>query len=210
MYKRLFVTAVLCVGLMAISVPEVAKAAPRIAGGGLRTGGSVYCDAFLTGVGNPDINPVSVECSLYNTTMAVSCMNNGDGTGGVGTVFDMEDTTSAIIPITWAEFTSNGKAAAAVHFTDCNFYAAVADRTDICINRNWSVIPPAECNPDPEITVDGTFTVLETDVTITSLLEDESYYRLILHCTLNTTTDEYLCSETAKGKCADSTCSNIQ
>jgi hypothetical protein len=209
MWKRLFVTAVLCVGLMAIQFPKEVEAGPRIAGGGIRLGGSLYCDAFLTGVGNPDINPVDVECTLSNTYMQVQCMNNGGGIGGLGIVFDEDGQTSAIVPITWDDFTSNGKAAADVYFSDCVFYDAVADVTDICINPNWSIIPPAECNPDPGAELDGTFTVLETDVTITSILEDDSYYRLILHCTLDIDNSDYLCSEEAKGRCNDPTCSNI-
>ena len=49
MCKRLFVTAVLCVGLMAIMGVRDAKAWPRITGWGL-SGGSVHCDACSRGI----------------------------------------------------------------------------------------------------------------------------------------------------------------
>ena len=207
MCKRLFVTAVLCVSLMAMMGIKDAKAWPRITGWGL-SGGSVHCDAILQGIGNPDINPLWVDCGLSNITMAVQCMNHGGGTGGEGNPFTFEGATGSSYPITWADFTSKGKATADVEFTDCDLfelvqdYLAVNPETEVCVNPNWSIIEPictVDGNGDTVVT-GGTVDVLSTDVCITIEDEDASYYYVEGYCTLDAANDVYNCTQTGSGK----------
>ena len=199
MCKRLFVTVVLCVSLMAILGTEEAKAWPRITGWGMSSG-SVHCDAFLQGIGNPDVNPIWVDCGLSNISMAVSCMNNGGGTGGEGNPFIVKRATVTSDPITWASFTSKGKATADVPFTDFDLYELIQEylaanpETEVCQNPNWSIISPAE---------GGTFTVFSTDVCITIEDEDGSYYFVEGNCVLNANDPDdpfYACTESGGGR----------
>jgi len=204
MWKRLFVTAVLCVGLMAMMGVKDAKAWPRITGWGL-SGGSAHCDAFLQGIGNPGVNPIWVDCGLSNITMAVQCMNNGGGTGGLGNPFTFEGAAAMNSdPITWADFTSKGKATADVEFTDCDLYELIEDylaanpEIEVCQNHNWSIIEPY-CGEDPDIT-GGTVTVLSTDVCITIEDEFNDYYFVEGYCTWDEVEQVYECTETGSGK----------
>jgi len=199
MCKRFVVTVVLCVGLTAMMGVNDAKAWPRITGWGMSSG-SVHCDAFLQGIGNPDVNPLYVDCGLSNITMAVQCMNNGGGTGGEGNPFTFEGATSTSYPITWDSFTSKGKATADVEFTDNDLYLlieaylAAHPETEICQNPNWSIISPDE---------GGTVTVLSTDVCITIEDEDGSYYFVEGNCVLNADDPDdlfYACTESGSGK----------
>jgi len=227
MCKKVLITAVLCVGLVAMCGIAEVKAWPRVAGWGvscpdLNGDGlpdcSLYCDALLKGVGNPDVNPTSVDCILANTQMRVMCANNGDNDGGVGRVFTLEGTTYQTIDINWDNFTSKGQAVADVYFSDCSFYDTVKDVTDVCINPNWYIIPPAGWTPDweegdaceenPELP-GGTFTILDTDVAIVTNADDGYYYAVAGNCTLDSVSSEYMCTEYARGRCDDSTCSNI-
>ena len=207
MYKKLFLTAVLCLGLIVILGTEQAKAWPRISGWGLSTG-SVHCDAFLQGIGNPDINPIWVDCGLSNITMTVDCMNHGGGIGGEGNPFTFEGATGSSVPITWDDFTRKGKATADIPFTDCDLYVLIQEylaantETEVCQNPNWSIIEPI-CTVDENgdtVVTGGTVDVLSTDVCITIEDEDGSYYFVEGKCSLNTTDDTYLCTETGSGK----------
>jgi len=206
MYKRLFVTAVLCVGLVVIFGTYEAKAWPRITGWGLSTG-SVHCDAFLQGIGNPDVNPLWVDCGLSNITMAVQCMNYGGGTGGVGNPFTFDGATASSYPISWADFTSKGKATADVEFTDCDLYDLVQQylaanpEIEVCQNPNWSIVQPI-CTVDENgdtVVTGGTVDVLYTDVCITIEDEDGSYYFVEGNCTLQAD-GLYNCIETGSGR----------
>lgn len=225
MCKRLMVFLALLVGVMAMMGTEETMAFPRVGGWGVScpiVNGvpkcSLYCDALLKGVGNPDVNPTSVDCILENITMQVLCANHGDQDGGEGRVFTFDGTTTETVLINWDSFTSNGQAVADVYFSDCSFYNKVKDLTDVCINPNWYIIPPSGWTPGwqegdecSENSTGGTFTVLETDVAIITYGDDGYYYAVTGHCTLNTdpTNPGYSCTETDRGRCADSTCSNI-
>jgi len=206
MFKKLFLTAMFCMGLMTIMGLEEAKAWPRIGGWGLSFS-SVHCDALLQGIGNPEINPLWVECQLSNISMAVSCENNGGGTGGLGNPFNFEGVTANSTPITWDDFTSKGKATADVTFTDCDFYDLVqeylADNTEVevCQNHNWSIVEPI-CQ-DGEYVSGGKVSVLSTDVCIEIVDEDNDFYFAQGYCELNTDDPEdihYDCTKYDSGR----------
>jgi len=156
MYRRLFVTAVLCVGLMAMMGVNDAKAWPRIAGWGGNLG-SFNCFTDVRGLGNPDINDYQVTCELSQIQLLVPCMNGGGGTGGLGTPFNPDSTLSSDYQLTFVDFTSRGKATSNNYFSDCMFYdfalAYEEDNGPICQNSNWSLVVPEEypsCSiPDP-------------------------------------------------------------
>lgn len=234
MSKKIFVTAMLCVGLMAIWGSGVAHAWPRITGWtlgctdknldgeiDLLTECSLNCDAFIQGLGNPFNNDYAVDCYLNNIEMEVLCQTLGGGTGGeAGIPFGLTlGEESATHLINWEDFVSNGKAVASLYFSDCQFYDIVKD-FDVCQNSNWSIIPPSGWsetwetdNPDcadVEGVTNGRFDVTATDVCIEVNDPDKDFYYVVGRCTLDKTdpTDIIYNCETLdsdKGVCADYT-----
>jgi len=206
MKKRLFLIAVLCVGLMFIWGTAEVKAWPRISGWGLScpdTDGdglpncSVYVNAYMLGLGNPEVNAVYVDATLSDIHLEALCQNNGGGTGGDGWPFvEVIGSTSETTEIGWKDFISKGKAVANLYFNDCEFYELIKDVDGICQNDNWSIIPPSEYEAwvdggrmDEDCVEDntggGTFTVTSTFVEITVRDESGDVYYAEGSCTLN-------------------------
>jgi hypothetical protein len=146
MFKKLFVTAVLCIGMLAMSGTQEAKAWPRVGGWGLSFG-SVTCDSFWKAIGNTDVNYARVECELLVEEVQLQCVNNGGGTGGLGTPFTFYGLIIGSELLTDQNLIGKGKAWSEITFTDQDLYDALFGGgyefpQDVCQNPNWSVIPP--------------------------------------------------------------------
>ena len=192
MFKKLFLTSVLCIGLMMVLGIKDADAF-RLAGFSFNPGGSVYCNSDWKGIGNLEKEDIyaEVECVIEPQSVQVLCMNPGGNIGGLGNPF----TTSAVIDlfdvIDEGQLTGKGKASSTIYFSDqyiwenlfpgeYEFPPETCDQ-----NQNWGVV---------SIDGGGIVIIVETYVTLNGysdggVLEDSETF----FCTLNATGDEYSC-----------------
>jgi hypothetical protein len=192
MYKKLFITSVLCIGLMMVLGIKDADAF-RLAGISFNPGGSVYCNSEWRGVGNLDGEDsyAEVECQIQPTLVTVLCSNNGGNIGGLGTPF----VTSSVIAINEIlnenSLSGKGRTFSSIYFSDELLFNSLFPEgyifpEDTCDqNQNWGVATPDE---------GGIVIIEETWVTLNGysapdVLEDSGTF----YCTLNATGDEYSC-----------------
>lgn len=158
MLKKIVVVTVFCLSLMTIGGTE---ANALSLSGRLFIGyNTIHCSSFWKGIGNADLNDVYVECAVQIDEAQVPCVNFGGGDGGQGTVFNFIREMTAI-DLFDDNLDGKGKTQSDITFTDEQSFCAVFngdynDVTDvctgynlnqygtICINPNWSVLPPAD------------------------------------------------------------------
>lgn len=190
MFKKLFVTAVLCVGMLAMSGTQEAKAWPRISGWGLGLG-SIICTSDWQGIGNTYVNPATAECTVYFDEVQVPCINNGGGTGGLGNPFYISASVTAD-DLLFTPIDGKGKAAGVkITFEAGDIYTAIFGDgpipEEVCDqNDNWTVDP------------DGEIVVTEARVQIIGIDENGiNKVELWGQCTLNVDAGLYDCTTTS-------------
>ena len=207
MLKKVFMTVVLCIGLVAVWGLQEAKAWPRPANWGLKPG-SVVCEALWKGAGNTtkDDSTLDVTCNLSWIKLEGSCQNFGGGTGGEGNPFSkIIEGTSNTITLDGSNIDGKGQADSKNYFSDCDFYDLIKERDDLCVNPNWSVIPPKDCvEPEPEVV--GSLLVTATYVCIEIYDVDTDFSYVEGYCTLEFDPVEskyyYYCDEWGSGRAA--------
>jgi len=97
-------------------------------------------DSAGAGAGNLDVNPAVAIATFRPTTVAVRCMNNGGGDGGLGQPFypAAELTQNDICDATNLEGT--GKWGSHIPFSIQQLYAAITIPANAC-KQQWQIIP---------------------------------------------------------------------
>jgi hypothetical protein len=214
MFKKVFMIVILCVGLGGIGGLQEAKAWFRPAGGFGARLSSFVCEADWKGAGNTTKEDYGswITCNLSWINVQGSCENYGGGTGGEGTVFTKEipGSESSTIQLEAQDFDGKGQTSSENEIQTCNFYYELEQQGDVCINPNWSIIPPPDCdapnypgvNTAP-LYVTGTWMCIEAWDADTDFSYIEGY------CTLYTEDDTgplgpdyyyYVCDEKGRGK----------
>ena len=148
MFKRLLSIGLLCIGLIALVSTE-AVARCRVVGGILKCS-SVCPLTLLSGVGNPEINPVAVCVGINVRKASVFCRNKGDNSETAqGKPFNLNAViTSADFVEIWDLTNQRGDAEVEwcwedrVLYEKLKRYIPPPDSPNYpCQNRNWEVLP---------------------------------------------------------------------
>lgn len=170
MFRKISLIGSFCAGVVFLLGSNAMAAWPTMSGGLLAWSNCISMESFWKKIGNPDQKDVYIQYTVTLKEIQYSCMNNGGGVGGEGTVFDFGLPITVDDQITNADLDGHGQALSDAQVTDDQIWAALQNSDqfsteDACINPNWQIITP-------DIDPDATIQVVKFTADLTGFVQD--------------------------------------